>query len=106
MSLDSLAILEQQKTDMIELNPTSETFTIAGGPSTFIGIFDDAYDLGPKDGGHSTQRATCPAIMVATLPAGLVKGTQIDREDGIIYIWQRNATDEEGIPVILLYKDT
>lgn len=101
MSLESLAILNQQRTDMIELNPSSETFQIVGGDS-FIGVFDDAYDMGPKDSGHVTQRSTCPAIMVSTAPAGLVKDVEITREEGDSYIWRRTGTDEEGIVVIFL----
>ncbi len=101
MSLESQAILDQQLTDMIELNPDSETFQIVGGDS-FIGIFDDAYDMGPKDSGHVTQRSTCPAIMVSTAPAGLVKDVEITREAGASYLWRRTGTDDEGIIVIFL----
>lgn len=102
MSLSTIAILREQRKNMIELDTSSETFQIVGGDS-FIGIFDDAYDTGPKDNGHVTQRSTCPAIMVSEEPSGLTKGVEIQRESGKTYTWRRTGTDEEGIVAIWLY---
>ncbi len=102
MSLAALTILNQQRADMIELDPSSETFNIVGGP-TFIGIFDDAYEINQADGGNVSQRSTCPAIMVSEIPDGLIKGTIINREDGDSFTWRRSGTDSQGVNVIWLY---
>ena len=102
MSLTTIGILREQRKNMIELDPSSETFQIVGG-GTFIGIFDDAYDMGSKDSGNVTMRSTCPAIMTAEEPAGLSKDVEILREDLTPFTWRRTGTDEEGIVAIWLY---
>lgn len=102
MSQETIDALNVQKKAQIEESPFSETFQIVGGGS-FKGIFDDAYDTGMSDGGNVTQRSTCPAIMVYEEPAGLVKGSEILREDLTSFKWRRTGLDTEGIPVLWLY---
>ncbi len=107
MSLETLAILNQQRADMIELDPSSETFNIVGGGS-FEGIFDLSHVENNKDNGNITQKKLNPTIMVPIIPSGLrPMETQIKRVGWLpgdkVYTFQFAGNDSEGVPVLWLF---
>ena len=102
MSLESIQAMREQRKSQVEDNPSAETFQIVGG-ETFKGTFDNSREEENKDKGNITQKKRNPAVMVDSMPSGLIERTsKIQREDGTEYTFWRVGKDDEGIPILWL----
>lgn len=103
MSKTTIDIMNQHRSDQLELSPSSEEFQIVGG-GTFFGIFDESHIEDKSNTKiNTTQKKISPRIMVSTRPSGLDEMTTvIQRADLTEFTFKFYGIDTEGIPIIWL----
>ncbi len=103
MSQATLDIMNQHKSNQLELSPASEEFHIVGGGS-FFGIFDESHiENKANTQSNVTQKKLSPRIMVTSRPIGIDEQESIiQRANGAKYTFKFFGIDEEGIAIIWL----
>lgn len=103
MSQETLDLLHQQRSDMIELSPFSELFSVVSPAETFSGIFERAIYQGKEDDGNVRNNFMRPLIIVSEVPSFLSEGESVvKRENGEEYTFSFSDHDDEGVPILWL----